>query len=76
MSSSYNMKTQKYDFFLNSSKLNFDLCWRAKNIQVGLNMHLYDNIGDASTSLRGSISSCRRDHQNTKFRERHNYELV
>ena len=27
------------------------------NIQVGLNMHLYDNIGDASSSLRGSTSS-------------------
>ena len=27
------------------------------NIQVGLNMHLYDGIGDASSSLRGSASS-------------------
>ena len=27
------------------------------NIQVGLNMHLYDDIGDASSSLRGSTSS-------------------
>ena len=27
------------------------------NIQVGLNMHLYDGIGDASSSLRGSTSS-------------------
>ena len=27
------------------------------NIQVGLNMHLYDDIGDASLSLRGSTSS-------------------
>ena len=27
------------------------------NIQVGLNMHLYDDIGDASSSLRGSPSS-------------------
>ena len=26
-------------------------------IQVGLNMHLYDDIGDASSSLRGSTSS-------------------
>ena len=44
-------------FFL-SSKLNFDLCQRAViNIQVGLNMHLYDDIGDASSSLRGSTSS-------------------
>ena len=27
------------------------------NIQVGLTMHLYDDIGDASSSLRGSTSS-------------------
>ena len=27
------------------------------NIQVGLNMDLYDDIGDASSSLRGSTSS-------------------
>ena len=27
------------------------------NIQVGLNMHLYDDIGDASSSLRESTSS-------------------
>ena len=27
------------------------------NIQVGLNMHLCDDIGDASSSLRGSTSS-------------------
>ena len=27
------------------------------NIQVGLNMHLYDDIGDASSSLWGSTSS-------------------
>ena len=27
------------------------------NIQVGLNMHLYVDIGDASSSLRGSTSS-------------------
>ena len=26
-------------------------------IQVGLNMHLYDGIGDALSSLRGSTSS-------------------
>ena len=32
--------------------LYFDLCWRAEiNIQVGLNMHLYVDIGDASLSL-------------------------
>ena len=27
------------------------------NIQVGLNMHLYDDIGDASSFLQGSTSS-------------------
>ena len=27
------------------------------NIQVGVNMHLYDDIGDALSSLRGSTSS-------------------
>ena len=27
------------------------------NMHVGLNMHLYDDIGDASSSLRGSTSS-------------------
>ena len=37
--------------------LYFDLCWRAEIIQVGLNMHLYDDIGDASSSLWGSTSS-------------------
>ena len=31
------------------------------NIQVGLNMHLYDDIGDASSSLRGSTSSCMKE---------------
>ena len=45
-------------FFKKSSKLNFDFCWRAGiYIQVGLNMHLCDNIGDASSTLRGLISS-------------------
>ena len=28
------------------------------NIQVGLNMHLYDDIEDASSSFLGSTSSC------------------
>ena len=27
------------------------------NIRVGLDMHLYDDIGDASSSFRGSTSS-------------------
>ena len=35
----------------------FDLCQRAEIVQVGLNMNLYDDIGDASSSLRGSTSS-------------------
>ena len=37
--------------------LYFDLCWRAEIIQVGLNMHLRVDIGDASSSLWGSTSS-------------------
>ena len=37
--------------------LYFDLCWRAEIIQEGLNMHLYVDIGDASSSLWGSTSS-------------------
>ena len=37
--------------------LYFDLCWRAEIIQVGLNMHLCVDIGDASSSLWGSTSS-------------------
>ena len=45
------METKKFD--LKNSKLNFDLCWRAEVIQVGLNMHLYDVIGDASSSIEG-----------------------
>ena len=54
-------KSKILNFFSKSLKLNIDLysdlCWRAEiNIQVGLNMHLYDDIGDASLSLRGPIS--------------------
>ena len=37
--------------------LYFDLCWRAEIIQVGPNMHLNVDIGDASSSLWGSTSS-------------------
>ena len=47
-------------FFLSSNlnfDLYFDLCQRDEIIQVGLNMHLYDDIRDASSSLRGSTSS-------------------
>ena len=50
-------------FFQKSSEIEFDLyfdlCWRAQiNIQVGLNMHLYVDIGDASSSFWGSTSIC------------------
>ena len=53
---------QKFDFFFSRKfkiefDLYFDLCQRAEIIQVGLNMHLYVDIGDASSSLRGSTSS-------------------
>ena len=47
--------------------LYFDLCWRAEIIQVGLNMHLHVDIGDASSSLWGStysfniVRSCERE---------------
>ena len=56
------METKKFDFFFSKKfeiefDLYFDLCWRAEIIQVGLNMHLYDDIGDASSSLWGSTSS-------------------
>ena len=53
---------KKFDvFFLKKFEIKFDLyfdlCWRAEiNIQVGLNIHLYVNIGDAS-SVWGSTSS-------------------
>ena len=49
--------TKNWFFFLKSSKLNFDLCQKSDIVQVGLNMHLYDDIGDASSSLRESTSS-------------------
>ena len=52
------METQKFDsFFQKNLKLNFDLCQRAEIFQVGLNMNLYYDIGDASLSLRGATSS-------------------
>ena len=56
------MGTKKIDFFFSRKfeiefDLYFDLCWRAEIIQVGLNMHLYVDIGDASSSLWGSTSS-------------------
>ena len=62
-STSYNMGSKKIDFFFSKMfeiefDLYFDLCWRAEiNIQVGLYMHLYDDMGDASSSLWGSTSS-------------------
>ena len=37
--------------------LYFDLCQRAEIFQVGLSMNLYVDIGDASSSLRGSTFS-------------------
>ena len=49
----YSMETIKFDFFQKFEiefDLYFDLCWRAEIIQVGLNMHLYVDIGDASSS--------------------------
>ena len=57
-------KQEIWFFFFFSKKfeiefdLYFDLCWRAEIIQVGLNMHLYVDIGDASSSLWGSTFSC------------------
>ena len=47
--------------FPKNLKLNFDmyfdLCQRAEIVHVGLNMKLYNNIGNVSSSLRGSTSS-------------------
>ena len=57
------MWTKKFDFFFSKKfeigfDLYFDLCWKSEiNIQVGLNMHLYVDIGNASSSLWGSTSS-------------------
>ena len=54
---------QKKMIFFSSKKfeiefdLYFDLCQRAEIIQAGRNMHLYVDIGDASSSLWGSTSS-------------------
>ena len=48
------------------------------NIQVGLNMHLYDDIGDASSSLRGSTSSYASPTSGEAYRDRWlttNFEL-
>ena len=50
-------KHKKLIFLKKRSKLNFDLCRRAEIVQVGLNMNLSDDIGDALSSLRGSTSS-------------------
>ena len=52
------MGTKKFDFFFSRKfeiefDLYFDLCWRAEIIQVGLNMHLHDDIVDASSSFEG-----------------------
>ena len=56
------METQKFDIFSLKKfeiefDLYFDLCWRAEIIQVGLSVHLYVDIGDASLSFWGSTSS-------------------
>ena len=55
------MGTKKFDFFKKKFEIEFDLyfdlCWRAEIIQVGLDMHPYVDIGDASSSLWGSTSS-------------------
>ena len=55
------MGTKKFDVFSKKFEIEFnlyfDLCWRAEIIQVGLNMHLYVDIGDALSSLWGSTSS-------------------
>ena len=58
--------------------LYFDLCWRAEIIQVGLNMHLYVDIGDASSSLWGSTSSYASPSSGEAYRDRRlttNFEL-
>ena len=53
------MVTQKLNYFFQKN-LNFDLysdlCQRAEIIQVGLNMNLYDDTRDASSSFRGLTS--------------------
>ena len=49
-------KPKNLNFSKRNSKLNFELCQRVEiNIQVGLNMHLYDDIRDAVLSLLGLI---------------------
>ena len=53
-----NQKIWFFFFFQKSSKLNSTcILTCAEIIQVGLNMHLYVDIGDASSSLWGSTSS-------------------
>ena len=73
---------QKIDFskkFEIEFDLYFDLCWRAEiNIQVGRNMHLYVDIGDASSSLWGSTSSYAFPTSGEAYRDRRlttNFEL-
>ena len=62
MSTYYNMRNKIFFFFSKKFEIEFDLyfdlCWRALiNIQVGLNMHLYVDIGDVSLSFWRSTSS-------------------
>ena len=50
------MGTKKFDLLFKKKfeiefDLYFDLCWRAEIIQVGLNMHLCVDIGDASSLI-------------------------
>ena len=45
---SFGKKCPGTDIFLTTADI---------NIQVGFNMHLYDDIEDASSTFRGSISS-------------------
>ena len=71
---------QKIRFFKEKKlKLNVDLCQRAEIVQVGL--HLYDDIGDASSSLRGSTSSfqfifIRFERRNMKYLDKQFYVLI
>ena len=65
------MRSRKFDFIKKTALLSVSAVMFCKqflayvigvimlsiNIQVGLNMHLYDDIGDALSSLRGSTSS-------------------
>ena len=54
----YSMETKKKAIFIFKKVRNWTFLICAEiNIQLGLNMHLYEDIGDASSFLRGSTSS-------------------